>query len=183
MKMFNDNTQPGLSEKQLAFLKFIRLHAADMLDDNAVGEVRAYADISSRIIRDDELHMLFSMNDIELMQYLMLFDHIVFDGGNQEGYQWIATCCPAQLTIERKDENPELFTVIGYHDDTGRFWTCLISAANEQAAFYWAAKAAREEGHADVQFVTAIRGRHSPEKNLFFPGESTVCQTTLLESF
>lgn len=180
MKTINQNTQTRFAQQQ-SFLRMVRLHAADMLEDNAVGEVRAYSsDQPARFMRDDELHMLLTLPDAELMEYLCAFEHIVFDGGNDDGYTWIATCNPQQLNIERND-HCELFTVIGFHDDTGRIWYCVISAANESAAFYWAAKAAHEDGYADVQIVAAIRGQHKPEQGMFFPGEGIVGQEILLE--
>lgn len=68
------------------------------------------------------------------------------------------------------------FTVIGYHEDNGQIVCHHVEARNESAAFTAAAHAAPT-----MEMVVALPRHHMEGVTLFFPGESVVSASTVLD--
>lgn len=76
------------------------------------------------------------------------------------------------------------FTVIGYYDHNGQTFAHHVLANYPSEAFTAAAQSCQQK-HAmdplDVEFVVALEGHLHEGAELFFPGEGTVCASTVLD--
>jgi hypothetical protein len=178
------NHRTQLTEQE--FLCEIERLCGSMVDDDAVGEVRVYtnAEENHTILTHDEINQLTGMDRSKLMEHLRRYQTIVFDGGSKHGDLWKATCYPQSLIVHFVIQEPRIYTVIGLREDSGQILSQHIQAMSEQEAFYWAAKRSKNllDWH-DMTFIAAIPGELADSKDIFFPGEGTVCLDTILETF
>jgi len=68
------------------------------------------------------------------------------------------------------------YTVIGFFESNGQIWCDYVKAASGLHAFAVAA-----EQNESVTFTVAIRGIHSEDDSLVFPGTATVDAETVLQ--
>lgn len=79
-------------------------------------------------------------------------------------------------SLENKLATLSPYTVVGFHEDTGRICTHNVLARNDLNAFAAAAK----EAASAITMVVALPGHISEGSQLVFPGEGLVDSETIL---
>lgn len=87
-------------------------------------------------------------------------------------------CCVCGGGAPKEDDSAGKYTVLSYSEDSGRIYSDHVVAKDRLNAFAVAAK--QREGES-VAFVACMDGHLEEDKQITFPGDSTVFSETVIE--